>query len=36
AIAMANGTPAAREAASRIAPSNDQDGVAIVLEELLG
>ncbi|MGO8946471.1 MAG: Cof-type HAD-IIB family hydrolase [Ktedonobacterales bacterium] len=35
AIAMANGTPAARAAAVRIAPSNDQDGVAVVLEELL-
>ncbi len=35
AIAMANGTEAARAAASRIAPTNDKDGVAIVLEELL-
>lgn len=36
AVAMANGTPAARAAASLIAPSNDQEGVAVVLEELLG
>jgi 5-amino-6-(5-phospho-D-ribitylamino)uracil phosphatase len=36
AIAMANGTSAARAAAALIAPSNDQEGVAVVLEELLG
>lgn len=35
AVAMENGTAAARAAASRIAPSNDQDGVAVVLEQLL-
>jgi Cof subfamily protein (haloacid dehalogenase superfamily) len=36
AIAMANGTSAARATATLIAPSNDQEGVAVVLEELLG
>jgi Cof subfamily protein (haloacid dehalogenase superfamily) len=36
AIAMANGTPATKAVASRIAPSNDQEGVAVVLEEVLG
>ncbi|HLJ81631.1 MAG TPA: Cof-type HAD-IIB family hydrolase [Ktedonobacterales bacterium] len=35
AIAMANGAAATRQAADRIAPSNDEDGVAVVLEELL-
>ncbi len=34
-IAMANGAPSTRAAAARIAPSNDEDGVAVVLEELL-
>jgi Cof subfamily protein (haloacid dehalogenase superfamily) len=34
-IAMANGTLATRAAAARIAPSNDEEGVAVVLEELL-
>jgi len=33
-VAMENARPAARAAADRIAPSYDQDGVAIVLEEL--
>lgn len=35
AIAMANGSIATRAAAHRIAPSNDEDGLAVVLEELL-
>ncbi|HLZ22898.1 MAG TPA: Cof-type HAD-IIB family hydrolase [Ktedonobacterales bacterium] len=35
AIAMANGAAVTRQAADRIAPSNDEDGVAVVLEELL-
>jgi Cof subfamily protein (haloacid dehalogenase superfamily) len=35
AIAMANGAAVTRQAAGRIAPSNDEDGVAVVLEELL-
>ncbi|WIG58478.1 MAG: HAD family hydrolase [Ktedonobacterales bacterium] len=35
AVAMANGAEATRAAADRIAPSNDEDGVAVVLEELL-
>lgn len=35
AIAMANGAALTRQAADRIAPSNDEDGVAVVLEELL-
>ena len=33
--AMANAHPLAREAADRIAPRNDEDGVAQVLEQLL-
>ena len=32
--AMANAHPLAQEAADRIAPGNDEDGVAAVLEEL--
>jgi Cof subfamily protein (haloacid dehalogenase superfamily) len=36
AVAMANGTPAARAAASLIAPTNDPDGVGVVLVERLG
>ena len=35
AIAMANGAPETRAAAQVIAPSNDEDGVAVVLERLL-
>lgn len=35
AIAMANGAAATRQAADRIAPSNDEDGVAVVIEELV-
>lgn len=35
AVAMANGADVTRAAAHRIAPSNDEDGVAVVLEELL-
>ena len=35
AIAMANGAATTRQAAGRIAPSNDEDGVAVVLEDLL-
>ena len=35
-VAMANAVPEVRRAASRIAPSNDEDGVAAVLEEVLG
>jgi len=34
-IAMANGDPRAKAAAKRIAPSNDEDGVAQVVEVLL-
>ncbi|HEY8394472.1 MAG TPA: HAD family hydrolase [Thermaerobacter sp.] len=34
-VAMANGSPAARAAARRVTLSNDEDGVAVVLEELL-
>jgi hypothetical protein len=34
AIAMANATDGTRAAAHRIAPSNDEDGVAVVLDEL--
>ena len=34
-IAMANGDPRAKAAAKRVAPSNDEDGVAQVVEELL-
>jgi hydroxymethylpyrimidine pyrophosphatase-like HAD family hydrolase len=33
-VCMANGTEDARAAADRIAPSNDEDGIAAVLEEL--
>jgi Cof subfamily protein (haloacid dehalogenase superfamily) len=33
-VCMANGTPDARAAADRGAPSNDDDGIAVVLEEL--
>lgn len=33
-VAMENARPSAREAADRIAPPHDQDGVAVVLEEL--
>ena len=35
AVAMANGAATTRQAAGRVAPSNDEDGVAVVLEELL-
>ena len=35
AIAMASAAPETRAAADRIAPSSDEDGVAVVLEELL-
>ncbi len=35
AVAMANGADVTRAVAHRIAPSNDEDGVAVVLEELL-
>lgn len=35
AIAMANGAAVTRQAAHRIAPSNDEDGVAVILDELL-
>ena len=35
-VAMDNAVPAAREAADRIAQTNDQDGVARILEELIG
>ena len=35
-VAMANGSPAALAAASRVTVSNDEDGVAVVIEELLG
>lgn len=34
-IAMANGDPKAKAAAKRIAPANDEDGLALVVEELL-
>ncbi len=34
-IAMANGMASAHEVAARIAPSNDEDGVAVILESLL-
>lgn len=33
-VAMSNAVPEVKAAASRIAPSNDEDGVAVVLEEL--
>ena len=33
-VAMANGDPALKAAADRVAPDNDADGVAVVLEEL--
>jgi hydroxymethylpyrimidine pyrophosphatase-like HAD family hydrolase len=36
AVAMANGTAATRAAASLIAPSNNEEGVAVILEDLLG
>lgn len=35
AIAMGNGAATVRQAAHRIAPSNDEEGVAVVIEELL-
>lgn len=35
AVAMANGAATTRQAAHRIAPSNDENGVAVVIEELL-
>jgi hydroxymethylpyrimidine pyrophosphatase-like HAD family hydrolase len=35
AIAMASASPTTRAAADRIAPSSDEDGVAVALEELL-
>lgn len=34
AVAMENATPALKQLATRIAPSNDQDGVALVLADL--
>lgn len=36
AVAMGNAHPSLREHADRVAPSNDEDGVASVLEELFG
>jgi hydroxymethylpyrimidine pyrophosphatase-like HAD family hydrolase len=36
AIAMANATAATKAMAARVAPSNDEEGVAVVLEALLG
>ncbi|CAA9249200.1 MAG: HMP-PP hydrolase (pyridoxal phosphatase) Cof, detected in genetic screen for thiamin metabolic genes (PMID:15292217) [uncultured Chloroflexi bacterium] len=33
-VCMANGTPEARAAAGRVCPSNDEDGIAVTLEEL--
>jgi hydroxymethylpyrimidine pyrophosphatase-like HAD family hydrolase len=36
AIAMANATASTRAAAARVAPSNDEEGVAVALETLLG
>lgn len=35
-VAMANGEPEAREAADHVTLSNDADGVAVVIEEILG
>lgn len=35
AVAMANATEGTRAAAQRIAPSNDEDGVAVILDELI-
>lgn len=35
AVAMANGAATTRQAAARVAPSNDEDGVAVVIEDLL-
>jgi HAD superfamily hydrolase (TIGR01484 family) len=35
-VAVENGKPAARQAASRLIPSNDECGVADLIEELLG
>lgn len=35
-VAMANAVPEVKRAALRIAPSNDEDGVAAVLEEVFG
>ena len=34
-VAMANAAPEVKAAATRVAPSNDEDGVAVVLEKLL-
>ena len=34
-VAMGNGVPELRAIADRVAPTNDEDGVAIVLEELI-
>ena len=34
-VAMANGDPRAKAAAKRIAPANDEDGLARMVEELL-
>ncbi|HAN95079.1 MAG TPA: Cof-type HAD-IIB family hydrolase, partial [Firmicutes bacterium] len=34
-IAMENGSPLLKEKAGLIAPSNDRDGVAFIIEELL-
>ena len=33
-VCMANGTPDAKAAADRVCPSNDEDGIAVTLEEL--
>lgn len=35
-VAMGNGVPGAIEAADEIALTNDADGVAVVIERLLG
>ncbi len=35
AVAMANGAATTRQAAHRIAPNNDEDGVAVIIEEIL-
>ncbi|MBQ9280270.1 MAG: HAD hydrolase family protein [Clostridia bacterium] len=34
-VAMNNGAPSAKEVARVVAPSNDQDGVAVVLEQYI-
>ena len=35
-VAMGNAADVAKDAADEIAPTNDEDGVAVVLERLLG